>query len=78
MIFEKELSQSELDSYIALVDKFKHKAAVPYLAEGPIKEMVIQSDGKRLTIADGVAVGFVIAIFCLMTKAGLWLVSDLQ
>lgn len=76
--FEKKLSQSELDGYIVLADNFKHKAAVPYLGEGPIKEMVIQSDGKRLTIADGLAVGFVIATFCLMTRAGLWLVSDLQ
>ncbi|WP_057435583.1 hypothetical protein [Pseudomonas syringae group genomosp. 3] len=76
--FEKTLSQSELDSYIILVDNFKHQAALPYLGEGPIKEMVIQSDGKRLTTADGLAIGFVIATFSLMTKAGLWLVSDLQ
>ncbi|GFM52731.1 hypothetical protein PSCICE_39980 [Pseudomonas cichorii] len=76
--FEKKLSQSELDNYIVLTESFKHKAAVPYLAEGSIKEIVIQSDGRRLTIADGLAVGFVITTFCLMTKAGLWLVSDLQ
>lgn len=76
--FEKTLSHSDLDNYIIAVDHFKYKALAPYLGEGPIKDMVIQSDGKRLTVADGLAVGFVIATYCLMIRAGLWLVDDLQ
>ncbi|MEE5131401.1 hypothetical protein V2J82_13205 [Pseudomonas alliivorans] len=76
--FERTFNQSDLDNYIKLVENFKHKAPVPYLGEGPIKDMAIQSDGKRLTYADGLAVGFVIATYSLMIKAGLWLVDDLQ
>lgn len=75
---DKKLNAQELKEYMALVDGFRYKAAVPYAAETPIKDVVVLCDGKHLNYSDGFAIGFVISTFCLMTRAGLWLVSDLQ
>lgn len=76
--FDYRLSVSDLQSYIAAVDIFNVDVGVPFLGGDNISETTVVSDGKKYTVQDGIVAGFVIATFCLMTRAGVWLVNDLK
>ncbi|EKN3500809.1 hypothetical protein ACMVCI_001611 [Yersinia enterocolitica] len=76
--FDQKLRKEDLDKFIDLAELFKVKAAVPYAGDEDIRGTRVKITGKVVTINDSFIAGFVIATYCLMTRAGLWLVSDLK
>jgi hypothetical protein len=76
--FDRELSALDLDAYIQSVELFNIDVGQPFAGSGPIRTTIVKSDQKTLRASDSFVTGFVIATFCLMTRAGLWLVNDLN
>ncbi len=76
--FDRKLSQVDIEKYVDAVDKFQYKCAVPYAEGLPLGTVVVQFNSQQLTIHSSPVAGFVIATYCLMTRAGIWLVNDLN
>jgi hypothetical protein len=76
--FDAKLEQKEVEQYFELVDKFVVKTDQAHGFEGPVSQAEAVSDGKKVKANESPKIGLTIATYFLMTKAGLWLVNDLQ
>ncbi|MGE7958552.1 hypothetical protein ACQKQA_18530, partial [Pseudomonas sp. NPDC089530] len=75
---EKELEDLDVNKYYTLVDGFVVEVGTPHGCEGPVKNAQVMSDGTPVKASDSLRVGLIVATFFLMTKAGIWLVNDLN
>lgn len=76
--FDRRLTANDLDKYIEAAELFNLNLGQAFDGFGPIRTTTVMADNKTLSVNDSFIVGFVIATFCLMTRAGVWLVNDLN
>lgn len=74
---DMRLTDADVSEYVAASDNFKHVARVPYAAGEPISSVKVTVAGRHLSVNDGPKEAYVIATYCLITRAALWLVEDL-
>lgn len=76
--FDAKLEEPMVHQYFNLVDNFKVEGSEPYGLEEPVSETTIVSSGKKIKANGSLKLGLISATFVLMTKAGIWLVNDLN